>query len=229
MVDNYDTICMENLNVKGMSATCKPRQDENGKYLPNGQSAKSGLNKAILDMRLAKLAHLEALAYENEKKEILQEIDKINNFLDSISKWKPEVLLVNDDQATYSLLETHHPLLKGIPIVFSGVNYPNWELIGQYNNVTGFHDKIDFRKNLEMVHKLTGKNHIYTILDFTFLDRKVRNDIDNQLKSTDIISNLDWHLDKNDTRKEAEKHHEQIAFLFFSEPYQPGDDHCHGE
>ena len=42
-----------------------------------------------------------------------QEIDKINNFLDSISKWKPEVLLVNDDQATYSLLETHHPLLKG--------------------------------------------------------------------------------------------------------------------
>jgi len=25
-----------------------------------------------------------------------QEIDKINNFLDSISKWKPEVLLVND-------------------------------------------------------------------------------------------------------------------------------------
>ena len=136
-----------------------------------------------------------------------QEIDKINNFLDSISKWKPEVLLVNDDQATYSLLETHHPLLKGIPIVFSGVNYPNWELIGQYNNVTGFHDKIDFRKNLEMVHKLTGKNHIYTILDFTFLDRKVRNDIDNQLKSTDIISNLDWQLDKNDTRKEAEKGH----------------------
>lgn len=136
-----------------------------------------------------------------------QEIDKINNLLDSIAGWESELLLVNDDQATYSLLKTHHPLLKGIPIVFSGVNYPNWELIGQYNNVTGFHDKIDFRKNLEMVHRLTGKNHIYTILDFTFLDRKVRNDIDNQLKSTDIISNLDWHLGKNDTRKEAEKGH----------------------
>ena len=27
------------------------------------------------------------------------------------------------------------------------------------------------------------------------------------MKSTDIISNLDWHLDKNDTRKEAEKGH----------------------
>ena len=50
LVDNYDTICMEDLNVSGMSHRCKPKQDENGKYIPNGQSAKSGLNKAILDM-----------------------------------------------------------------------------------------------------------------------------------------------------------------------------------
>ena len=50
LIDNYDTICMENLNVKGMSTSCKPKQDENGKYLHNGQSTKSGLNKAILDM-----------------------------------------------------------------------------------------------------------------------------------------------------------------------------------
>ena len=55
LVDNYDTICMEDLNVKGMSASCKPKQDENGKYLPNGQSAKSGLNKAILDMGWSEL------------------------------------------------------------------------------------------------------------------------------------------------------------------------------
>jgi len=32
-----------------MMARCKPKQDENGKYLPNNQSAKSGLNKAIAD------------------------------------------------------------------------------------------------------------------------------------------------------------------------------------
>ena len=50
LVENYDTICMENLNVKGMSASCKPKQDENGKYLHNGQAAKSGLNRAINDM-----------------------------------------------------------------------------------------------------------------------------------------------------------------------------------
>ena len=55
LVDNYDTICIEDLNVKGMSTSCKPKQDENGKYLPNGQSAKSGLNKAILDMGWSEL------------------------------------------------------------------------------------------------------------------------------------------------------------------------------
>ncbi len=32
-----------------MSARCKPKQDENGKYLSNGQSAKSGLNRSIAD------------------------------------------------------------------------------------------------------------------------------------------------------------------------------------
>jgi putative transposase len=35
----------EDLNLKGLSKRNKPKQDENGTYLPNGQSAKSGLNK----------------------------------------------------------------------------------------------------------------------------------------------------------------------------------------
>ena len=101
--------------------------------------------------------------------------------MDSIAKWKPEIILVNDDQATYSLLKSHNPILKEIPIVFSGVNYPNWELIKQYDNVTGFEDKIDFSKNLKMIKRLTGITNIYTILDYTFLDRKIRNHINCQL------------------------------------------------
>lgn len=50
LVDKYNTICLENLNIKGMSASCKPIKGEDGKYLKNGQAAKSGLNKSILDM-----------------------------------------------------------------------------------------------------------------------------------------------------------------------------------
>lgn len=49
LIKNFDIIYLEDLNIKGMSRRCKASQDENGKYLPNGQSAKSGLNKSILD------------------------------------------------------------------------------------------------------------------------------------------------------------------------------------
>jgi putative transposase len=42
-------IFLEDLNTKGLTKRNKAKQDENGKYLPNGQSAKSGLTKSILD------------------------------------------------------------------------------------------------------------------------------------------------------------------------------------
>ena len=39
----------EKLNLKGLSRRNRPKQDETGKYLPNGQSSKSGLNKSWAD------------------------------------------------------------------------------------------------------------------------------------------------------------------------------------
>ena len=44
-----DLLVFENLNIKGMSARCKPKEDESGRHIRNGTSAKAGLNKAILD------------------------------------------------------------------------------------------------------------------------------------------------------------------------------------
>lgn len=42
-------IFCEDLNLKGLSKKNKAKQDENGNYLPNGQTAKSGLNKSWTD------------------------------------------------------------------------------------------------------------------------------------------------------------------------------------
>lgn len=39
----------EDLNLAGLTKRNAPKQDEQGNYLPNGQSAKSGLNKSWLD------------------------------------------------------------------------------------------------------------------------------------------------------------------------------------
>jgi putative transposase len=45
-----DLIGFENLNIKGMKKRCKPKKDpETGKFIKNGQAAKSALNKAISD------------------------------------------------------------------------------------------------------------------------------------------------------------------------------------
>jgi putative transposase len=50
LVNNYQTIVFEQLQPANMSRRPKPKQDEaTGHYLPNGASAKAGLNTSILD------------------------------------------------------------------------------------------------------------------------------------------------------------------------------------
>ena len=49
LVAEHQTIVFEELEITNVSKRAKPKQDENGKYLQNGASAKSGLNKSILD------------------------------------------------------------------------------------------------------------------------------------------------------------------------------------
>jgi putative transposase len=50
LVNQYQIIVCEDLQVKNLTKAPAPKQDEEtGKYLPNGASAKAGLNKSILD------------------------------------------------------------------------------------------------------------------------------------------------------------------------------------
>jgi putative transposase len=49
LVDRYQVIVFEDIQAGKLTRKPKPNQDENGKYLPNGASAKGGLNTSILD------------------------------------------------------------------------------------------------------------------------------------------------------------------------------------
>jgi len=49
LVDEHQLLVFEELEITNIAQHAKPKQDENGKYLPNGARAKSGLNKSILD------------------------------------------------------------------------------------------------------------------------------------------------------------------------------------
>jgi len=49
LVSTFETIVFEDLSIHYMVKRPKAKQDEKGNYLPNGASAKGGLNKSILD------------------------------------------------------------------------------------------------------------------------------------------------------------------------------------
>ena len=75
LVKKADALVVENLNIKGMVKRCKPKRDEgNGRFLPNGQSAKRGLNRSILDASWSGLiSKIEYLAAKSGK--VLLKID----------------------------------------------------------------------------------------------------------------------------------------------------------
>ncbi len=59
LVNQYQVIVFEDLQITNMTATPKPKQDEEtGKYLPNGAAAKAGLNTSILDAGWGYFVHL---------------------------------------------------------------------------------------------------------------------------------------------------------------------------
>ena len=130
-----------------------------------------------------RIVYLDCEAFQEEP-----ELKYMYHLLDSVSDgWEPEVILVNDDQAAYSLFKCCHPLAKEIPVVFGGVNYPNWELLKEYPNVTGFHDRMDLMKNICLGAKLFGEDvELFTVLDSTYIDRQIRADIENQLKDEKV-------------------------------------------
>lgn len=128
-----------------------------------------------------------------------QENERMYHFLDSIKQWNPDLILVNDDQATYTLMACGHPLGKEKPVIFSGVNFPNWELLDQYPNVTGFWDKPDYLKTIELIEKLYGPSNILFFKHSRFMGRESFKTIQNEVKGTGRTIRIGlYHQKRND-------------------------------
>ncbi len=97
---------------------------------------------------------------------------RMHEFLDTVSIWNPELILVYDDQAAYSIMACKHHLIREIPVVFDGVNFPNWELLKQYPNITGFWDKPEYMKTVQLGETIFGPMYFNIWTDNTFLGRK---------------------------------------------------------
>ena len=101
------------------------------------------------------------------------EKERASLIIDDLAEWGAALVAVLDDQATYSLLACGNPRLRRLPVVFSGVNYPNGELLRQYPNVTGYADVPDYLKTVRMVERIMGKSRICVLNGKVYLDRLI--------------------------------------------------------
>lgn len=128
-----------------------------------------------------KIFYLDCERYDNTEEE-----KRISHFADSIRQWKADLIAVLDDQATYSLMACRNPYIEQIPVVFSGVNYPNRKLLAQYPNVTGYVDKPDYYATCQMIERIMGKVHIHIMNGHTVLDKLIWKDLSEQCEGTEI-------------------------------------------
>lgn len=107
---------------------------------------------------------------------------RMAGFVDDLSAWGAELIAVLDDQAAYALMACRHPLAHEIPVVFSGVNYPNISLLLQYPNITGYADTPDDLRTIRMIESIMGKSRICLMNGQVFLDRKIWHALNEQCR-----------------------------------------------
>ena len=107
---------------------------------------------------------------------------RMAGFVDDLSAWGAELKAVLDDQAAYALMACRHPLAHEIPVVFSGVNYPNISLLLQYPNITGYADTPDYLRTIRMIESIMGKSRICLMKGQVFLDRKIWHALNEQCR-----------------------------------------------
>lgn len=104
------------------------------------------------------------------------EIEHLRRYLDLLESKSIDLILPVGDQATYSLLTTHHRLLSSIPVVACNVHFPDERLIEEYNlqKVYVLRDTPDLKRNIEFIKTLHSHTNMEIIcnIDLTILGRK---------------------------------------------------------
>lgn len=117
-----------------------------------------------------------------------QEETAMCTFLDSVAHWKLHLILVNEDQATYTLLSCNHPLAN-FRLFFAGLIFRTGPLMDQYPNVTGKIDMPDYETNIRLIEKIAGKVRNIVNYDETFLGQQAHRLFMNQIESLDLVIN----------------------------------------
>ena len=87
LVETYDAVAVETLNLQGMASKPKPKPDPDhpGAYLPNGAKAKTGLAKSTMDNAYGMFCTLLEYKLARQGKQLVR-----------VDKWFPSSQLCND-------------------------------------------------------------------------------------------------------------------------------------
>lgn len=142
----------------------------------------------------------------NEPDEIARLDSVVNSYADHL---QPDLIIVNGDQATYSLLSTRNPRLRRLPVIFGAVRFPNRKVLAEYapyRNVTGLYDSIDIPANIKFIRDMSGRGSVITQIDDSYLDRQTVAMVDRQLAThPEIYNNLHWTRPLVKVREAADK------------------------
>ena len=116
-------------------------------------------------------------------------------YADSIRKWDPEVILLNDDPIMDWVL-TDDPgmpeaakamkdsIFTNTPVVFAGVNTLLRDSLYKYPLMTGFEAHIDLGRNIEMFMRVTHRQHLVIELDYDDIDERLRQQFAEELRDS---------------------------------------------
>lgn len=147
------------LIIQSDESTCRD-------YLNSEKEIRELFKKQGIDASIhAEYLDCEHLLTHEEEKEMFK-------MLSTQQSWHPDIIITFNDQATYSLMSCKHPLAKSLPVIFAGVNYPNWNLLTNYPNIKGFWDKPDIMGTVRLIKDIHGPRCICFWMGESFLGRK---------------------------------------------------------
>lgn len=144
---------------------------------------------------------------------------------DSLRKWKPDVILLNDDPIVEWVFR--HRSLDSIfvktPCVFAGVNVLSRNQLEHFPLMTGYEAVIDWGRNLELVQKYGTKQSMIIELDYNDHDAHLRKQLAQAMQdSLRYIDNSDFHMTNFDERTLNSKYagHLVVNVISCAEPYR---------
>lgn len=145
-------------------------------------------------------------------------------YRDSIKKWKPDVILLNDDPILEWVFKHRDldSLFVTTPCVFAGVNVLSRGHLENFPLMTGFEAVIDWGRNLELVQKYGYKQAMIIELDYNDHDNHLRSQLHKAMEdSLRYIDNSNFQIVEFDEQllKSRYAGHLVVNTISCAEPY----------